>query len=99
MIGKLGRLGIDVPDGFATTATAYRDFLRENGLDEQIRERLSTLDVDDVEELARRGAEIRSMIKAAPLPARLEQEVADAWRKLAADDPSLAVAIRSSATA
>ncbi|NLG76073.1 MAG: phosphoenolpyruvate synthase, partial [Xanthomonadaceae bacterium] len=99
MIGKLGRLGIAVPDGFATTADAFREFLRQDGLDAEIHQLLESLDVDDTEELARRGAAIRAKIKATPLPAPLEQAIADAWRTLAADDPGLAVAIRSSATA
>jgi hypothetical protein len=43
MIGQLARLGVKVPGGFATTADAYREFLRQGGLDERIREALATL--------------------------------------------------------
>ncbi|MCS6947909.1 MAG: hypothetical protein NZM12_09860, partial [Steroidobacteraceae bacterium] len=48
MIGQLGRLGVKVPGGFATTAAAYREFLRQNGLDARIRSALERLDVADV---------------------------------------------------
>ncbi|HEY8521683.1 MAG TPA: phosphoenolpyruvate synthase [Gammaproteobacteria bacterium] len=98
MIGKLARLGIDVPDGFATTAAAYRAFLRQDGLDDRIHALLDSLDVNDVEELARRGAAIREMIRQTPLPPPLREAVADAWRKLA-DGGEATFAIRSSATA
>src|SRR5690606_40212563 len=98
MIGNLARLGIEVPDGFATTAAAYRDFLRQDGLDERIHAELATLDVEDVAALAQRGAAIRAMIERTPLPPRLEREIAAAWQKLSAGE-DIAVAIRSSATA
>jgi pyruvate,water dikinase len=98
MISKLSRLGIDVPNGFATTASAYRDFLRQDGLDRSIQRLLDSLDVNDVEELTRRGAQIRALIMRAPLPDELREQIASAWRKLS-DAQELSVAIRSSATA
>ncbi|MDH3987802.1 MAG: hypothetical protein OEV34_01650, partial [Gammaproteobacteria bacterium] len=48
MISNLGNLGVDVPGGFATTATAYRDFLKADGLDQRIHDLLAGLDVDDI---------------------------------------------------
>jgi pyruvate,water dikinase len=98
MIGNLGSHGIRVPGGFATTAAAYRDFLDAGGLAQRIEARLRELDPDDVNALARCGAEIRSWIAEAPLPARLEAEIASAYRSLmsAGEAP---VAVRSSATA
>jgi pyruvate,water dikinase len=98
MIGNLAARGIRVPGGFATTAAAYRGFLAGNGLAARIEARLAELDPDDVEALARCGAEIRQWILDAPLPARLEGEIAAAYRELmkAGEHP---VAVRSSATA
>jgi pyruvate,water dikinase len=98
MIGNLAATGIRVPGGFATTADAYRAFLADNGLAGRIETRLAALDPDDVEALARCGAEIRQWIVDAPLPARLEAEIAAAYRGLmkAGEHP---VAVRSSATA
>ena len=98
MISGLANLGVSVPGGFATTAHAYRDFLAQGGLDERIRAALSELDVDDVERLSVVGKEIRGWMLATPFPARLHDEVLDAWRKMG-QGAEFAVAVRSSATA
>jgi pyruvate,water dikinase len=98
MIRSLARLGVSVPDGFATTAQAYRDFLAQAGLDRRIHEALAGLDVDDVEKLAHVGAQIRGWILATPFPERLQREVLAAWQKMNAGR-EIAVAVRSSATA
>ena len=98
MIGNLASRGIRVPDGFATTAAAYRRFLDGAGLTRRIGDRLRALDPDDVEALARCGAEIRQWIVDAPLPPGLETEIAAAYRALMAEGDS-PVAVRSSATA
>jgi pyruvate, water dikinase len=98
MISQLAKAGIRVPGGFATTATAFRDFLAETGLKARIDARLENLDCDDTDALARCGAEIRGWISAAPLPKRLEAEIAGAWREMMKDGEA-AVAVRSSATA
>lgn len=63
LLSQLTEAGIRVPDGFATTAEAFRVFLKEGGLDKRIEDRLSKLDVDDVKELAKAGAEIREWIE------------------------------------
>jgi len=98
MISGLANLGVSVPGGFATTSHAYRDFLAQGGLDERIRSALASLDVDDVEKLARVGKEIRGWMLATPFPARLNDEVLDAWWKMG-QGGEFAVAVRSSATA
>ncbi len=59
MLRSLSQLGVDVPDGFATTADAYRAFVGQKELDERIHAALDGLDVDDVDQLARTGAQIR----------------------------------------
>ncbi|HZD52031.1 MAG TPA: phosphoenolpyruvate synthase, partial [Woeseiaceae bacterium] len=98
MIGKLGKLGVRVPGGFATTAAAYRDFLQTGGLDRRIRERLEHLDVDDIEALAAAGRAIRGWISETPLPDRLREEIEAAWEAMC-DGREIRVAVRSSATA
>jgi len=98
MISGLASLGVSVPGGFATTSHAYRDFLAQDGLDERIRSALKSLDVDDVERLAVVGREIRGWMLATPFPARLNDEVQGAWRKMG-HGSEFAVAVRSSATA
>jgi pyruvate, water dikinase len=98
MISQLSKAGIRVPGGFATTAAAYRDFLAETGLKDRIDARLKDLDSDDTDALARCGAEIRGWIAAAPLPRRLEEQVAGAYREMMKAGEG-SVAVRSSATA
>jgi pyruvate,water dikinase len=100
MISNLRSAGVHVPDGFATTAQAYRDFLRETGLQERIDSALAALDVDDVNALAKTGAEIRRWILEAPLPARLNDEITTAYQQMMAQaGGEISVAVRSSATA
>ena len=96
MIGQLSDAGIRVPDGFATTAQAFRDFLELGGLESRINTRLAALDVDDVKALAQAGADIRSWILANPLPEPLETEIRHHYAALGDE---VSVAVRSSATA
>jgi pyruvate, water dikinase len=98
MIGELAGLGIRVPGGFATTAEAFRGFLRQDGLEARILAALATLDVDDVEKLAATGARIREWVLGTAFPPQLEQQVLAAYRQMSSDG-ELAVAVRSSATA
>ena len=98
MIAHLDKLGIRVPDGFATTAQAYLEFLSQDGLGEAIHTLLDGLDVDNVEALAGAGASIREMIGKAALPSSLKQAVAAAWEQFG-DGEEISVAVRSSATA
>ncbi len=98
MISHLAPLGVRVPGGFATTASAYREFLAQDGLDERIRKALDGLDVDDVATLAITGAQIRQWIMTARFPAALEAAVIAEFRRLA-NGAEIAVAVRSSATA
>ncbi|HWV17222.1 MAG TPA: phosphoenolpyruvate synthase [Rhodocyclaceae bacterium] len=98
LITQLASAGVRVPDGFATTASAFRDFLARSGLTARINAALAALDVDDVDALQKTGAEIRRWMMEAPLTPELEAAVSAAYAALdAGDDASFAV--RSSATA
>jgi pyruvate,water dikinase len=99
MISNLAAAGVSVPGGFATTAQAYRDFLAHNDLTNRINTALSRLDVDDVVELARVGADIRQWIVDAPFQPELEHQIRGAFEQLSENNADLAVAVRSSATA
>jgi len=99
MISQLAASGVRVPGGFATTAFAYREFLRHGGLTERINARLASLNVDDVTALAQAGAEIRGWVTAAALPPALEAAVRTAYDKVASGDAQASYAVRSSATA
>ncbi|MGA7801552.1 MAG: phosphoenolpyruvate synthase [Gammaproteobacteria bacterium] len=102
MIHGLADAGVRVPGGFATTAAAYRDFLGHQGLADRISTELQTLDIEDVQALARSGKRIRQWIVETPLPGKLEAQVRDSYEQLCRDagdtEPS-SVAVRSSATA
>src|SRR3981081_1737843 len=98
MIGSLANLGVRVPGGFATTAQAYREFLKQGGLDERIRKELAALNVDDVSALAATGARIRGWLMSTPFPPELQQAVADEVRRMSGGK-EISVAVRSSATA
>ncbi len=98
MIGQLASLGVQVPNGFATTAAAYREFLQQGGLTTKINAALADLDVNDVRKLAQVGAEIRAAILATPFQPALQDAVLTALQTMAAGR-DIAVAVRSSATA
>jgi pyruvate,water dikinase len=98
MISSLAKAGVRVPGGFATTAQAYRDFLKQNGLDERIRGALASLDVEDVAKLATTGAQIRQWILATPFPPALQSAVLDELKRMSGGR-EISVAVRSSATA
>ncbi len=98
MISHLSELGVSVPNGFATTADAFNRFLTETGLLDKINSTLKTLDVDNVEELAKTGKQIRDWVIAQELPKSLEDEIRQAYDELTGGQ-DVAVAVRSSATA
>jgi len=102
MISQLAASGVRVPGGFATTAHAFREFLKHGGLAQRINDKLATLNVDDVRALAEAGAQIRGWVVATPLPPALDAAIRAQFALLSADaspgtNPSFAV--RSSATA
>lgn len=99
MISNLAGAGVSVPGGFATTAQAYRDFLEQSGLNDQIHAALDALNVDDVNALARTGAQIRQWVMDADFPEQLNTEIREHFALMSQGNPDIAVAVRSSATA
>ncbi len=100
MVGTLSNAGIKVPNGFATTAAAYRHYIQHNDLDARIRAALQALDTRDVHALATTGAKIRQWVMRGELPDDLAAEIRIAYKELAKEyGPSTDVAVRSSATA
>ncbi|MBL8387785.1 MAG: phosphoenolpyruvate synthase [Hydrogenophaga sp.] len=98
MISQLPQ-GVKVPTGFATTAHAFREFLKADGLTDRINARLDALDTEDVRALAEAGAEIRAMVENQPFPADLEKAIREEFARLSAGNPDASFAVRSSATA
>ncbi|MBQ0934757.1 phosphoenolpyruvate synthase [Ideonella paludis] len=99
MISQLAATGVRVPGGFATTAHAFREFLKHGGLTEKINARLAALNTDDVRALAEAGAEIRQWVVDAPFPADFEAAVRAEFARVSGDTPNITWAVRSSATA
>jgi len=101
MLAELAPTGVRVPDGFATTAEAYREVLRRSELEPVLRDILRGVRHEDVDDLARRSAQLRDLLMHAPFPPELDEEIEAAYRELsqAYGDVETDVAVRSSATA
>ncbi|MFT7386952.1 MAG: pyruvate,water dikinase [Candidatus Endobugula sp.] len=99
MISHLKGMGVSVPNGFATTAAAFREFLDQSGLNDRIQAILSALDVSDVNALAKAGADIRRWVVETPFQPALEEAIKKAFVQLQDGNQNLSVAVRSSATA
>ena len=100
MLSNLAGKGVRVPDGFATTADAFREFLAQDGLADRIATKLATLNVDDTVALVNAGREIRGWMMEAPLPPGLEAGIRHNHRLMCAEaGEDLQFAVRSSATA
>jgi pyruvate,water dikinase len=98
MISQLPN-GVRVPTGFATTAHAFREFLKHGGLVDRINQKLNDLDVEDVRTLVAVGAEIRGLVEAQPFSADLEKAIREQFAVLSAGNAQASFAVRSSATA
>jgi len=99
MITNLSGMGVSVPNGFATTADAFNQFLDQSGVNQRIYELLDKTDIDDVTQLAKAGAQIRQWIIDTPFQPELENAISEAYAQLSADDENASFAVRSSATA
>lgn len=99
MITNLSSLGVSVPDGYATTSYAFNQFLDQSGLNQRIYDLLDKTNVDDVDELAKAGKQIRQWVVDTPFQPELETAIREAYEQLSADDAEASFAVRSSATA
>ncbi|MGD8106180.1 phosphoenolpyruvate synthase [Pantoea sp. FN0302] len=99
MITNLSSLGVSVPNGFATTSEAFNQFLDQSGVNQRIYALLDETDIDDVDELAKAGKQIRQWIVETPFQPALEEAIREAYQQLSADDDEASFAVRSSATA
>ncbi len=100
MYRELTPQGIQIPNGFAVTAEAYRYLLEQAGAWQLLHQALDDLNPEDVGDLARRALKAREIIYAAPFPADLEDQILKAYAKLHLQyGDTMSVAVRSSATA
>ncbi|MDJ0091150.1 phosphoenolpyruvate synthase [Pantoea allii] len=99
MITNLSSLGVSVPNGFATTSWAFNQFLEQSGLNQRIYALLDDTNIDDVDQLAKAGKQIRQWVVETPFQPELEDAILSAYDQLSADDADASFAVRSSATA
>lgn len=100
MIGQLASKGIRVPEGYAITTKAFREFVENSDLETRVKQIVTGLDTDNPADVAERGARVREAFLNAEFPEELRREIAYSYwelgRRLGLENPS--VAIRSSAT-
>jgi pyruvate, water dikinase len=82
MIQQLTAKGVNVPNGFATTATAYRYFIAQGELEPKLQQIFADLDALDLQNLSQRGQQARSLILNTPFPEALELAIATAYTQL-----------------
>lgn len=101
MLQNLTQLGIQIPGGFVVTVAAYREFIRYNNLDEQIKKVINDIKLDDIESLRRGGLQARQLLKNAKFPRDLSDAIIEKYYELSKgyDQDITDVAVRSSATA
>jgi pyruvate,water dikinase len=100
MYQKLSDKGVRVPNGFATTADAYRYALEQTGAVKLLHEALDDLDPSDVLDLARRAKQAREIVYGAGLPDDFAAEIVAGYHQLQQEyGEDVRLAVRSSATA
>lgn len=100
MYQKLSKRGVNIPNGFALTAHAYREFVRQAGIKDDIHDVLADVNTDDMEDLRTKGHKVRDLIRKAEFPDKLEQDIREAYENLCHEyGEHTDVAVRSSATA
>ncbi|MBD2742021.1 phosphoenolpyruvate synthase [Coleofasciculus sp. FACHB-1120] len=100
MIQQLTRQGVNVPNGFATTAYAYRYFIQSAGLEDKLRSLFADLDVEDLDNLRERGKKARALLMHTPFPEELRTAITAAYQQMCKlYGADMDVAVRSSATA
>lgn len=99
MLQELTGANVKVPNGFATTSDAFKDFLNHGDLEAKINEKLHQLDTNDIRALKEAGKTIRGWIMDADFQPDLDAAINTAWAEMSEGNENLAVAVRSSATA
>ncbi|MGB4843817.1 MAG: phosphoenolpyruvate synthase [Ferruginibacter sp.] len=101
MLQNLTQIGIQIPGGFVVTVAAYREFIKYNKLDDEIKQIINDIKLDDIESLRRGGLQARQLLKNAKFPRSLSDAIIEKYYELSQvyDQEITDVAVRSSATA
>jgi len=100
LLSSLTGAGVRVPDGFATTSEAYREYIRANNLEKKMRREIDGL-ASGKQSLAKTGRAVRLLLRNGKFPKAIEREIREAYRELSKryQEEEVDVAVRSSATA
>ncbi len=98
LYNQLASKGIRAPNGFATTSAAFWQFLDENNIEKALQELIAQLDRSEFSNLGVIGKKARDLILKGTFSNEFSKEITSAYRQLCGDT-TLAVAVRSSATA
>lgn len=100
MYSNLVPLGVNIPNGFALTADAYRYFFEKTGLDKEIKEILADLNTKSIKNLQAHGKKVREAILKAEFPLLLHDTIVKSYAQFEKKyGKNIDVAVRSSATA
>ncbi|MCL4453809.1 phosphoenolpyruvate synthase [Ferroplasma sp.] len=98
-LGEMVKLkSVPVPNGFSTTSLAYREFIKENNLDDRILNIIKSTDIDNSKKLKEASEKIRQLFLSSHFNHTLGQEIREYYRKLIEKEKNIYVAVRSSAT-
>ena len=95
-LGEMASVGLPVPKAFVVTAQAFRKFLVETGIEEELFQNLEDLDIEDTKVLEEASAKAKQLILKTQMPEYLRKEIRKSYRAMG---NNLVVAVRSSATA
>ncbi len=103
-LGEMIRMGIPVPAGFLVTTSSFDKFLRSYGLEDKIDQILTSIDKDDMGDLAKASQEIKKLIFSHDVLAEIQSKISQAYKQLSGAEKATEqdyplVAVRSSATA
>jgi pyruvate, water dikinase len=97
-LAELARAGITVPPGFVVCTSAFEHVLAVLEAEEPVRQRVEALDDRDLDAITIFSEHLRARIGSVCFPEGFQAEVINALADLCGDDPTLPVAVRSSAT-
>ncbi len=81
-LGEMVRAGLPIPPGFIVTTESYEKFIKENGLDERIKQILAGTDLEDPKALKEASQQIEALIVGAEIPTEVERAIKDAYEEL-----------------
>lgn len=101
MFSSLDKKGIKVPDGFTLTSYAFWYFLKENKIDEELKQIFKNFNPESIKNLQKTGKKARNLILKGKFSKDLEQEIIKNYQKLSKKykEKNTSIAVRSSATA